>query len=322
MKAIVARGFGPVADLAYADWPEPEATGDRVVIEAAAIGVNFPDGLLVEGRYQVKPTPPFVPGMEVAGRVLAVGPAVRTIRPGDQVAALLSLGGYAERVAAPERALTRLPDGIDPAHACALLCGYGTAHHALRQRARLAPGETLCVLGAAGLTGLAAVEIGKTMGARVIAVASSEDKQALALAHGAEEAAGYGELRDTLKRFTDGRGIDVAFDPVGGDSFEPLARSMAWNGRLLIVGFAAGTIPALPMNLPLVKGFSAVGVFWGAFIEREPEAYAANMTELMGWYRSGAVRPVISGSYPLAEAPAVLARVLAGGGTGKLILTP
>ncbi len=322
MKAIVARAFGALEALAYADWPEPEAIEDRVLIEVSAIGVNFPDALLVQGKYQLKPPLPFVPGMEAAGRVVAVGPAVRSVRAGDRVAALMTVGAYAERVAAPEARVTKLDDGASDADACALLCGYGTAHYALKQRAALAPGETLCVLGASGLTGLAAVQIGKAMGARVIAVASTQEKRDVAAANGADAAIGYDGLRDTLKGLTDGKGVDVAFDPVGGEAFDGLARAMAWQGRLLVIGFASGVIPALPANLALVKGFSLVGVFWGAFIEKEPEAYAANQKELLGWHRSGMLRPVIAGTMPLADAAVALQRIVGRGVSGKLILTP
>ncbi|MDN2565099.1 NADPH:quinone oxidoreductase family protein [Aquibium sp. A9E412] len=322
MKAIVARDFAPIDRLDYADWPEPQAGNGEIVVAAEAIGVNYPDGLLVQGLYQARPQTPFVPGMEVAGRVAAVGAGVTGFAPGDRVAALMTIGGYAEKVAVPAASAMPLPDGMPAADACALMCGYGTAHHALRQRAALQPGETLCVLGAAGATGIAAVQIGKAMGARVIAVASSEEKRGLAAEAGADVTLGYDGLKDALKQATGGNGVDVAFDPVGGEAFDVLSRSMAWKGRLLVVGFASGTIPKLAANLVLVKGYSLVGVFWGAFTQREPEAYRANMKELIGWYTAGRVKPVIEGTYRLADAPAVLARVLARGTAGKLILEP
>ncbi|MEX0344545.1 MAG: NADPH:quinone oxidoreductase family protein [Rhizobiaceae bacterium] len=322
MKAIIARDFAPLDKLEYADWPEPEAKGSNVVIEAEAIGVNYPDGLLVQGLYQVKPPVPFVPGMEVAGKVVAVGDKVKNLKPGDHVAAMSMMGTYAEKVAAPEATVMKLPDGMDGADACALMCGYGTAHHALKQRADLQPGETLCVLGAAGATGVAAVQIGKAMGAKVIAVASSDEKRKIAAEAGAEITLGYDNLKDALKEATGGKGVDVAFDPVGGDAFNALSRAMAWNGRLLVIGFASGTIPKLPVNLTLVKGYSVVGVFWGSFTQREPAIYAENMQELIGWYMAGKVTPVIEGTYPLANAADVLARILGRGATGKLILKP
>ena len=291
-----------------------------MVIEAEAIGVNYPDGLLVQGLYQMKPDVPFVPGMEMAGRVVAAGDGVKTLKVGDRVAAMGALGAYAEKMAAPENTVMKLPEGMPAADACALMCGYGTSHYALKQRADLKPGETLCVLGASGLTGLAAVQIGKAMGARVIAVASSEEKRKHALDAGADEAIGYDNLRDDLKSLTGGKGVDVAFDPVGGDSFDALARSMGWGGRLLVIGFASGTIPKLPVNLTLVKGFAVVGVFWGAFTRKEPTVYADNMRELIGWYVSGKVKPLIESRHKLADAAEVLKRVLGRGAMGKLIL--
>jgi len=322
MKAIVAKDFAPLDQLEYADWPEPEATGSDVVIEAETIGVNYPDGLLVQGLYQIKPPLPFVPGMEVAGTVIAVGEKVKKFAVGDRVAAMLMTGTYAEKVAAPETAAMKLPDGMDGADACALMCAYGTSHHALKQRARLRPGETLCVLGAAGATGIAAIQIGKAMGANVIAVASSGEKLEIARDAGAGAAIGYENLKETLKEATNGRGVDVAFDPVGGDAFDALSRAMAWNGRLLVIGFASGTIPKFPVNLALVKGFGVVGVFWGSFTQREPETCAENMKELIDWYMRGRIRPVIEGRYPLADAANVLERILGRGATGKLVLEP
>ena len=216
----------------------------------------------------------------------------------------------------------KLPDGLSGEDACALLCGYGTSHYALKQRAKLQPGETLCVLGASGATGIAAIQIGKIMGARVIGVASTAEKRAIARDAGADIVIGYDNLKDSLKEATGGKGIDVAFDPVGGEAFDALSRSMGWGGRLLVIGFASGTIPQFPVNLSLVKGFSVVGVFWGAFTQKEPKAYAENMKELIGWQLAGKVKPVIEGTYPLAEAATVLKRVLGRGATGKLILKP
>lgn len=322
MKAIVAREYGPLDGLEYADWPEPEAKGRKVVIAADTIGVNYPDGLLVQGLYQMKPPTPFVPGMEVAGVVSAVGEGVTSVRPGDRVAAICTLGGYAEKVAVDEVRVMKLPAGMDGADACALLCGFGTSHHALKQRAQLKPGETLAVLGAAGATGIAAVQIGKAMGARVIAVASTDEKRAVATRAGADIAIGYENLKDELKNATGGEGVDVAYDPVGGDAFDDLTRAMAWGGRLLVIGFASGTIPKFPVNLALVKGYSVVGAFWGSFTQKQPELYADNMRELVGWYEQGKVKPVIDGIYPLADAASVLTRVLGRGATGKLVLKP
>ena len=322
MKAVIARDFAPLDALEYGDWPEPAAGPLDVVIEAEAIGVNYPDGLLVQGLYQMKPPVPFVPGMEIAGRVVAVGPEVKSVKLGDRAAALSPLGSYAERIAVPEASVMKLPENMPAADACALMCGHGTAHHALKQRAQLKPGETLCVLGASGLTGLAAVQIGKAMGARVIAVASSDGKRDIARQAGADIVLGYDNLRDDLKEATGGRGVDVAFDPVGGDAFDALARSMARGGRLLVIGFASGTIPKFPVNQALVKEFSIVGVFWGNFTRAEPRVYADNMRELVGWYMAGKVKPFIEGEYKLAEAADVLKRVFSRGASGKLVLVP
>jgi NADPH2:quinone reductase len=322
MKAVIAKDFAPLDQLVYGDWPEPVPGPGQLVVQAEAIGVNYPDGLLVQGLYQSKPPTPFVPGMEVAGPVVAVGPDVAGFKVGDRVAAHVGIGAYAEKVLAPARKTMPLPAAMTPADACALICGYGTSHHALRQRAQLKPGETLCVLGASGATGIAAVQIGKAMGARVIGVASTDTKRELAREAGADLVLGYENLKDELKKATDGKGVDVAYDPVGGEAFDVLSRSMGWGGRLLVIGFASGTIPKFPVNLALVKGYSVVGVFWGSFVEREPEVYADNMKELVGWYQEGKVRPLIEGSYKLADAADVLKRVLGRGATGKLILVP
>lgn len=322
MKAVVVREFGPVDLLEYTDQPDPQAAPAQVVIETEAIGVNFPDGLMVQGLYQSRPQTPFVPGMEVAGRVIATGEGVEGFKVGDRVASFCKQGAYAEKIVVPAAAAMKLPDHMPAAHACALLCGYGTSHHALKQRGQLKPGETLCVLGASGLTGTAAIQIGKVMGARVIAVASSPVKQEIARQAGADIVFGYDNLRENLKRATDGEGVDVAFDPVGGPAFDVLSRAMAWEGRLLVVGFASGEIPKLPVNLPLLKGYAVVGVIWGTFTEKQPGTYQDNMRELLGWYDEGKITPVIEGEYPLSEAATVLERILRRGATGKLILKP
>lgn len=322
MKAVVAREYGPIENLEYADWPEPKATGRTVVIDAEAIGVNYPDGLLVQGLYQAKPPTPFVPGMEMAGRVSAVGEAVTKFKVGDRVVSFTPLGAYAEKIGVDESAVIKLPDNVSGADACALICGYGTSHHALKQRAQIKPGETLVVLGAAGTTGLAAIQIGKIMGAKVIAVASTPEKREVAKAAGADITLGYENLKETLKEATGGKGVDVGYDPVGGDMFDVLARSMAWNGRLLVIGFTSGKIPQFPVNLALVKGFSVVGVFWGTFTAKEPQAHEENMHELIDLLVAGKLKPVIEGIYPLAEAKDVLRRIHDRAVAGKLILKP
>jgi NADPH2:quinone reductase len=321
MKAIVSHDFAPLDALKYEDVDDPQPTGREVVIKVEAAGVNYPDGLIVQGLYQMKPPHPFTPGLEVAGVVEAVGPDVKNLEVGQRVASACGLGGYAEKVKVDERRAFGIGE-MDGGDACALLVAYGTSHHALKQRAKLQEGETLCVLGAAGATGIAAIQIGKIMGARVIAVCSSEEKREIARTAGADEAIGYDDLKNDLKALTDGKGVDVVYDVVGGEAFDACTRSMARNGRLLIIGFASGEIPKFPVNLALVKEYSVVGVFWGNFTQHEPDIYAENMKELIGWYGAGKVKPVVEGRYPLADAADVLKRVLGRGATGKLVLVP
>ncbi len=321
MKAIICNEFAPLDQLEYGDMPDPQIKPDEVLIRVEAAGVNYPDGLLVQGKYQSRPEHPFVPGMEAAGVVEAVGDAVTTVKPGDRVATICTLGGYAEKVAAPATRVFPIGD-MDAADVCALMVAFGTSHHALKQRANLQRGENLVVLGGAGATGLAAIQIGKIMGARVIAVASSEEKRAICTENGADEVIGYDDLKDQIKALTDGKGADVVYDPVGGAAFDACSRAMARNGRLLVIGFASGEIPKLPINLTLVKEYALVGVFWGNFTRFEPQVYAQNMDELLGWYQKGQVKPLIEGRYPLKDAADVLARVLGRGAVGKLVLVP
>lgn len=322
MKAIVCKSYGPIDDLVYEDVSEPTATGSKVVLKASAIGVNYPDGLLVQGLYQAKPDLPFVPGLEMAGIVESVGPDVKRLKPGMRVVATAPTGAYAEKGLYQEAQCIALPDAVSDADACALMCGYGTAHHALKQRGQLKPGETLVVAGAAGATGIAAVQIGKAMGATVIAIASTEEKRSAAKAAGADHAIGYDSFKEALKELAGKKGVDVVFDPVGGDTFDTLVRAMARNGRYLVIGFAAGRIPQLPVNLALVKEFSLVGVFWGAFTQAEPSVYAENVQELLGWYVEGKVKPLVSGDYSLSEAPHVLQQLMDRGISGKVVLRP
>ncbi|WP_417425812.1 NADPH:quinone oxidoreductase family protein [Hoeflea sp.] len=322
MKAIICLEYGPISNLDFREVPDPHPGAGELVIDAKAIGVNFPDGLLVQGLYQMKPPTPFSPGMEAAGVVSELGDGVSQFKPGDRVVALLDHGGYAEQVLAPANRVYALPDSMSFEDACALMCAWGTSHYALKQRGQLQFGETLLVLGGAGSTGLAAIAIGKAMGARVIAVASTEEKQAVCRGFGADVALPYEGLREALKRETGGRGVDVAFDPVGGQAFEVAARAMARHGRLLVVGFASGEIPKLAVNLALLKEFSLVGVFWGAFTANEPEMYAANNRELFAWHADGVIKPRIDERRPLSEAAAALQRILDRGAIGKTILIP
>ncbi|HJW51632.1 MAG TPA: NADPH:quinone oxidoreductase family protein [Burkholderiaceae bacterium] len=324
MKAIQCVEWGLPERLALVDLdlPEPGARDVRVRVEAA--GVNFPDALIVQKKYQVQPPLPFIPGTEVAGTIDAVGAEVKHLKSGDRVAAIVGTGGFAQFVCAPSTLVAPLPDGIASDTAAAFTLTYATSHHALFDRGSLKPGETLAVLGAGGGVGLAAVELGKIAGATVIAAASSDEKLAAAREHGADVSINYGrvELRDALKAATGGRGVDVIYDPVGGRYAESALRSLAWRGRLLVVGFADGQIPQLPANLLLIKGTSAVGVFWGEFARREPRENARMMGELFAWLAEGKLKPHVSRAYPLRETPQALETLLERRAVGKLVINP
>ena len=324
MKAIQCVEWGLPERLALVDLdlPEPGARDVRVRVEAA--GVNFPDALIVQKKYQVQPPLPFIPGTEVAGTIDAVGAEVKHLKSGDRVAAIVGTGGFAQFVCAPSTLVAPLPDGIASDTAAAFTLTYATSHHALFDRAGLKPGETLAVLGAGGGVGLAAVELGKIAGATVIAAASSDEKLAAAREHGADVSINYGrvELRDALKEATGGRGVDVIYDPVGGRYAESALRSLAWRGRLLVVGFADGQIPQLPANLLLIKGTSAVGVFWGEFARREPRENIRMMGELFAWLAQGKLKPHVSRAYPLRETPQALEALLERRAVGKLVINP
>jgi len=322
MKAIVCNNFGPIQDIEYKEVDQPKLDDDSVIIDVKSVGVNFPDGLLVQGKYQLKPETPFIPGMEVAGEIMKTGQHVSNFKIGDRVAALSQLNGYAEQTLVKEASVFKIPENMSFDDSCALLCAYGTSHYALKQRGKLQKGELLVVLGASGSTGLAAIQIGKIMGAKVIAVASNDEKQKIAKDHGADISIGYDNLKEELKTISDGKGVDVIFDPVGGDVFETVARTMARNGRLLVIGFASGTIPKLAVNLALVKEFSVVGVFWGAFTRGEPEEYKENMIELFHWYENKLIKPLVDEKFPLSEASMVLEKILSRGAKGKIILKP
>ncbi len=308
--------------LTWTEQPTPAPKAGEVLIEIKAASLNFPDLLIVQNKYQMKPPLPFVPGSEYAGVVQAVGEGVTHLRPGQNVACLSGTGGFATHVIAPAALCMPLPEGFSHVDAAAFIMIYATSHHALIDRAQLKAGETVLVLGAAGGVGTAAIQIAKAQGARVIAAASTEEKCALCLSVGADAVINYGQehLREAIKALTEGRGPDVIYDPVGGEYTEPAFRSIAWRGRYLVVGFAAGPIPALPLNLPLLKGASLVGVFWGDFAKREPQNNAAMMGELARWYAEGKVKPVIDRTMPMSQLKAAYAHMGSRGVMGKLVM--
>lgn len=324
MKALICHAFGPIDQLRVEDVPDLVPGPGEVVLRVRAAGVNFPDALIVQNLYQFKPTPPFSPGGESAGEVLAVGEGVTRFKVGDAAIALTIWGGFAEQVRVREDQLFALPQGMPYEVAGALLLTYGTCLHALRDRAQLQAGQTVLVLGAAGGIGTATIELAKSMGARVIAAASTAEKLALCRSLGADECINYREqnLRDELKRLTGGQGVDVVMDPVGGDLAELALRSMAWRGRYLVVGFADGQIPRLPLNLVLLKGCAIVGVFWGDFIRREPAAAAQDLQDLVAIYREERIQPLISGRFSLQDAPQAIAALAERRAQGKLIVLP
>ena len=325
MHAWICENPTGVDDLRWKEVPTPEPGPGEVRLAVRAASLNFPDILIVQNKYQMKPPLPFVPGSEFAGVVEAVGEGVKSLRPGTRVAALGGTGGFGTHAIVPADRLMPLPDAFAFEDAAAFAFTYGTSHHALMDRAALRPGETVLVLGAAGGVGTAALQIAKAAGARVIAAASTDDKCALCKRLGADETLNYGtanlpNLRDALKTMTGGKGPDVVYDPVGGELAEPVFRSIAWRGRYLVVGFAGGAIPALPLNLPLLKGASIVGVFWGDFVKREPRANAAAMQQLAAWYAEGKVKPVIDTLLPMSELHTAYARMAKREVLGKLVL--
>ena len=323
MKAVLCKRHGPPETLTFEELPSPQPGPGEVVISVRAASVNFPDVLIIQNKYQVKPPLPFCPGSELAGVVKEVGKDVSGWKEGDRVIAFTTYGAFAEEVKTEAGRLIRLPEGMDFVSGAAFILTYGTSDHALRDRGALKAGETLVVLGAAGGVGLAAIEIGKALGARVIACASSDDKLAVCTAHGADAGINYAkeDLREAIKRLTDGRGVDVVYDPVGGPYTEPAFRSLAWRGRLLVVGFAAGDIPKLPLNLALLKGASAVGVYWGDFTRREPRTFADSVRQLAQWFREGKLRPHVSQTLPLRDAAKALELMAARQVKGKVVLT-
>ena len=329
MRAVLSKVAGGPESLVVDEVMDPTPAKGQVVIEVKAIGINYPDALIIEDKYQFKPERPFSPGAEVAGIVDAVGEGVKGVRRGDRVIAVPGWGGLVERIAVPADSLIPIPDGMDFEMAAAFVMTYGTSYYALKNRAKLQPDETLLVLGAAGGVGAAAVELGKAMGARVVAAASTNDKVEFALELGADngliyptgpmDKAAQKELAGEFKLATGRDGADVVYDAVGGDYAEPALRAMDWNGRYLVVGFPAG-IPSLPLNLTLLKSVSVVGVFWGAAIARDPASHAANMAELMDLYKAGKIKPRISQTFPLEKAADAIKALGARQALGKIVV--
>ena len=327
MKAILCNAWGTPDTLQLQDMPSPTPGPRQVLVRTRVAAVNYPDALMVAGKYQFRPEFPFSPGGELSGEVIAVGDEVRRLKVGDKIVAIAPCGAYAQEIAVDEANTIPLPAGIDDAGlelAGSFVLTYGTSLHAIKDRAAAREGETMLVLGAGGGVGLAAVEIGKLLGLRVIAGASSEDKREAARQHGADEVFDYteGDLRERIKSLTGGRGVDIVYDPVGGDIAETALRCVGWGGRYLVVGFAGGSIPKIPINLLLLKGSALVGVFWGEFVKREPELNVANMKQLFAWLATGKIRPHISKRYPLTEAPAALQAMLDRKALGKLVVLP
>jgi NADPH:quinone reductase len=322
MKAVLCRAWGDPESLAVDDVPSPAIGSGDVLIRVRACGLNFADTLQIAGKYQVKPPFPFTPGLEVAGEIAAIGADVQGISVGARVMAPTHGNAFAEEVVVPAAAAVAIPASMDYATAAAFPVAYGTSHSALTHRGRLQAGETLLVLGAAGGVGLTAVEIGKALGARVIAAAGGADKTAIARAHGADELIDYTSesIRDRVRALTEGQGADVVFDPIGGDAFEQALRAVNWDARMLVVGFAAGRIQAVPANLVLMKNISVVGVAWGAHGERDPAFISRDLGQLLQWWEAGRLKPRIARTYPLAEIAAAMRALLSRRFAGKIVL--
>ena len=322
MKALLCKQFGPPDSLVLEDLPSPSAGAGEVVISIKAASVNFPDVLIIQNKYQVKPPLPFSPGSELAGVVKELGAGVTNVKPGDKVIAFTAFGAFAEEVKTEAVRLLPLPEGMSYEEGASFILTYGTTDHALRDRGQMKAGETLLVLGAAGGVGVAAIEIGKALGARVIACASSDEKLAVCRQHGADETINYAteDLRERIKALAGGKGVDVIYDAVGGPYSEPAFRSIAWRGRHLVIGFAAGEIPKLPLNLALLKGASVVGVFWGDFTRREPQAFAKSATQLARWYKEGKLKPHVSATFPLAQAAEAMNLLASRKAKGKIVI--
>jgi NADPH2:quinone reductase len=323
MKAVLCKAFGPADTLAVEDVSDPAPGAGEVVLSVKAAGVNFPDVLMIENKYQVKPPLPFSPGGEAAGVVSQVGAGVVGVKTGDRVMAITGHGAFAEKVVVSADRLVAIPAAMDDVTAGAFLFTYATSDHAVRDRGELRAGETMLVLGAAGGVGLAAVEIGKAVGATVIACASTDDKLAVCREHGADDAINYAteDLRDGIKRITGDRGVDVVIDPVGGRFSEPAFRSTTWRGRFVVVGFAAGDIPKIPLNLPLLKGSSIVGSSLGGWMRREPERFAESTRQLLRWHTDGRLKPHIDRTFPLERAGEAIAYMAGRQVKGKVVVT-
>lgn len=324
MKAILCTQAGPAEMLSLADLPDPKPAAGEVVVDIAFAALNFFDTLIIQGRYQVKPELPFSPAAEFSGVVSAVGGGVTAFRIGDRVCGHCGFGAAREKIAVAAERLVKVPDGLALEQAAGLLVTYGTTLHALQDRAKIQPGETLAVLGASGGVGLAAIELGKILGARVIACASSPEKLAFCKKHGADELLDYSkeDLKERLRALTNGEGADVIYDPVGGKYAEPAVRATAWEGRYLVIGFAAGEIPRIPLNLLLLRGSAALGVSWGQYTRRDPERFRAQIGEMLGWVKSGKLSPHIDHIFPLTEVTDAFAAISGRKVMGKVLLKP
>jgi NADPH:quinone reductase len=324
MKAALCVRHGTPDDLVFQDLPDPVAGANEAVVKVATVGLNFFDTLIIAGKYQVKPAFPFSPGAEFAGVVEQVGSGVTAVKPGDRVAGYIRYGAARERILIPANQLVKIPNDLDFDRAAGLIVTYGTSYYALKVRAELKSGESLAVLGASGGVGLAAVELGKLMGARVIACASSKEKLAFAREHGADETVNYtnDDLKDALRRLSGGRGVDVLYDPIGGPYSEQGLRAMAWEGRFLVVGFAAGDIPKIPLNLVLLRSCDVRGVLWGGWTERDPQGHHALTAEILQWCGEGKLSVHVHKIYPLSETAEALKTIAARKVMGKVILHP
>jgi NADPH2:quinone reductase len=324
MKAVLCTEFGPPDRLQYLDVPSPAAGPGQAVVSVKAASVNFPDVLIIQNKYQFKPSLPFSPGSELAGIVKEVGAGVTTVKPGDRVMAFTVHGAFAEEVVLDAHRILPLSDSMGFQEAAALLLTYGTMEHALCDRGSLKAGETVLVLGAGGGIGIASIEIAKACGAKVIACASSDTKLQACREHGADATINYAseDLREQIKALTEGRGVDVIVDPVGGPFTEPALRSIAWRGRLLVIGFAAGEIAKIPLNLVLLKGCAIVGVFWGDFLRREPDGFAASVAQLGKWHAEGKLKPHISATFPLEQAADAITAMAERKAIGKIVVLP